>query len=336
MIDQSHINLLNLIPTPLKRVGMTGGGEYHGPCPFCGGKDRFIVHPNDGNGGHWWCRQCDHHGDALAFVMQHEQLDFKAACARLSVTAPETQQRQPLQPQPAFRASDLRQYACFEAGWQSSAVTFCYDAAGRLWDAWQGRAGEYLEGRGISLNMARAAFLGLNEHSYKATWGSEQVWLPRGIVIPWQIDGELWNARVRRPNADLKGSDDKYISPKGSAGVAMYRAGMIQPCFHVVMVEGEFDALVLQDALNRRGLARHVAISIGSNTGARLQRWVGLLYGVQSVVLAFDADEAGDAAAGYWSAALGRKARRLRPFQKDITDMWRTGELAEFVSEVAR
>jgi len=31
----------------------TGGREWHGPCPYCGGKDRFIV-----SNGQYFCRQC--------------------------------------------------------------------------------------------------------------------------------------------------------------------------------------------------------------------------------------------------------------------------------------
>ena len=26
-----------------KKVASTNGGEYHSPCPGCGGKDRFII-----------------------------------------------------------------------------------------------------------------------------------------------------------------------------------------------------------------------------------------------------------------------------------------------------
>ena len=29
--------------TPLKKAANTGGGEWVGACPFCGGKDRFRV-----------------------------------------------------------------------------------------------------------------------------------------------------------------------------------------------------------------------------------------------------------------------------------------------------
>lgn len=48
MIDQAHIDLLSLIQRDvrLKRVAGTHGGEYAGPCPFCGeGEDRLRVWP---------------------------------------------------------------------------------------------------------------------------------------------------------------------------------------------------------------------------------------------------------------------------------------------------
>ena len=41
--------------TQLKRVAATGGGEYAGASPFCGGVDRFRVNPY-ANPGRWLCR----------------------------------------------------------------------------------------------------------------------------------------------------------------------------------------------------------------------------------------------------------------------------------------
>ena len=79
-IDQSHVDLLNLIPVQAKKVASTGGGEYHSPCPFCGGKDRFIIQPR---AGRWMCRQCDKRGDAIEFVKEYHGKDFKAACEYL-------------------------------------------------------------------------------------------------------------------------------------------------------------------------------------------------------------------------------------------------------------
>lgn len=334
MIDQAHINLLTLMPVPLKKVGGTNGGEYHGPCPFCGGKDRFIVQPNNGNGGHWWCRQCDQHGDAVAFVMAHYQLDFKAACEFLNVSVPDL----PTQPrsryvEPPVNAGDLKDYACFEAGWQEAAFAFVHACSQRLIQNWNGRAGAYLEARGISQRTARANHLGLSLERLDTYWGHTAVHLPRGITIPWLIDHQMWNVRVRRPNPDVEAGADKYMSATGCAN-GMYRINDVLPGDHVLMTEGEFDAMLLRHCLLMRHAVDTSVVSIGSCSGARVLRWVTHLALAERVYLAFDNDEAGEKAANYWLAALPRKARRLKPTKKDITEMWQAGELAQFMDEV--
>ena len=61
MIDtldlKRSVDLLSLVgrDTRLKKQAGTRGGEYAGPCPFCGGRDRFRVQPEKGL---WWCRNC--------------------------------------------------------------------------------------------------------------------------------------------------------------------------------------------------------------------------------------------------------------------------------------
>jgi len=49
----------------LRHIASTNGGEWAGPCPFCGGTDRCRVWPNQ-EGGRFWCRQCEAQGDAIA------------------------------------------------------------------------------------------------------------------------------------------------------------------------------------------------------------------------------------------------------------------------------
>lgn len=41
--------------TQLRKIAVTHGGEWAGPCPFCGGKDRFHVQPGENR---WLCRGC--------------------------------------------------------------------------------------------------------------------------------------------------------------------------------------------------------------------------------------------------------------------------------------
>jgi DNA primase len=336
MIDQSHVNLINLLPGQYKFVSQTGGGEYHGACPFCGGKDRFAVWPKGDNGGHWWCRQCGKSGDSLSFLMAYKSLDFKAACQELRCIVPDEPTRQPRQPQPEVYASDLKDYACFDDRWQNDATVFAEDCADRLYRNWRGRAGQYLEGRGITREMAINAFLGVNPANYKATWGSVEVYLPRGITIPWEIDQQLWNVRVRRPNADLVGNPDlpKYASAKGCAN-GLYRVNQIFPLNTVWMTEGEFDQMVLEHYLHEFYGEDNTVVSIGSNTGARVIRWIARLALASKVVLCFDNDSAGEVAAEYWLKALGRKATWKRPTKKDITEIYQAGELASWMKESA-
>lgn len=52
-----RVDILALLP-PAPRVAGTKGGEYHGPCPHCGGSDRMVIQPHHPAGGQAWCRQC--------------------------------------------------------------------------------------------------------------------------------------------------------------------------------------------------------------------------------------------------------------------------------------
>lgn len=53
--------------TELHKTSKIDGGEWHGPCPLCGGDDRFMVWPKRGRA---WCRKCKASGDALSWAMR--------------------------------------------------------------------------------------------------------------------------------------------------------------------------------------------------------------------------------------------------------------------------
>jgi putative DNA primase/helicase len=64
-----------------------GLGEYisgkHGPCPMCGGTDRFRVVKDDER-GKWHCNQCDKgHGDGFDLVCRFTGKTFKEITAEL-------------------------------------------------------------------------------------------------------------------------------------------------------------------------------------------------------------------------------------------------------------
>lgn len=56
------------------------GRELCGPCPRCGGKDRFIVFEAQNNGlGTWYCRGCEHGGDGIELIKWVKECSFKEA-----------------------------------------------------------------------------------------------------------------------------------------------------------------------------------------------------------------------------------------------------------------
>lgn len=139
MINTSHINLLDLIgtDTTLKRVANTNNGEYHGPCPFCGGKDRFIVQPFTCEGGRWSCRQCTPRWqDAIAYVMRRDTNgSFKEALKvlELSTSRDMPRQNRPMSNVPGSLRKDYP--ALNEPGWQAGAQAFVTTAKRRLWSS---------------------------------------------------------------------------------------------------------------------------------------------------------------------------------------------------------
>jgi hypothetical protein len=75
-------------------------------------------------------------------------------------------------------------------------------------------------------------------------WDDIEVSLPRGIVIPWIIDNQVWGINVR--DIDWKeGRGSKYKRAAGSRN-AIYRIQQVTLGSTVVMVETELDALIIE------------------------------------------------------------------------------------------
>jgi DNA primase len=342
MVDQTQVDLVNLIgaDTYLKKVASTAGGEYHGACPFCGGKDRFRVQPYHQEGGRWGCRQCQRRGDAIAYIRERDGVDFKTAVAMLGLrtsgsTGYTRRVRSRRNQVPSVnKASDLKDdcVALNDPVWQKAACDFWLECGVRM-PAPDGKPGwDYLIKRGISPEIIRYHRFGYNPAEYRGQWGSVAVWLPAGIVIPSYTAGQYWTIRVRR----MDGGSPKYAQAKGAANGLYfglhYEKPPITPQDMVVMVEGEFDAAVIHSHVKLPNCSVR-AVATGSSTGARLVRWVCELSIARQVLLAFDNDPAGDEAAAWWSEALGDRAVRLRPAAHDVTDMFLSGHnLVEWVA----
>lgn len=210
--------------------------------------------------------------------------------------------------------------------WQEAAQKFCYDAFEALYSIEGKSAREYLKNRGISPSVMELAGLGYNPQDAHMQWGLNEVWFPRGIIIPWVAGGKMWRVNCRPPNP-VNGK--KYIQALGGAN-GLYNADAIRPYQTVVMVEGEFDSLVI------RSQTRNViSVATGTVSWARVIRWVTLLNMADEIALSFDTDTAGMGAAEWWQKQLGDKARRLAPTDHDVTDMWKSGQsITEWLAPV--
>ena len=66
----------------------------HGPCPFCGGKDRFRFTDYRGN-GEWICNQCGA-GDGFEFVKRALGVDYPEAVRRIEPIAANVKEAKPM------------------------------------------------------------------------------------------------------------------------------------------------------------------------------------------------------------------------------------------------
>lgn len=135
--------------TKIKKASARSGGEYHSPCPKCGGTDRFCVFPEQPGGavamqhgitGTWACpRHCEAGGDAIELLMWAGGLTFKEACEELRIDLPERTQEErrkyrPLRPLPAHGVDTWtpNSYTAPAATWMEQATKLASEAHTRL------------------------------------------------------------------------------------------------------------------------------------------------------------------------------------------------------------
>jgi putative DNA primase/helicase len=97
----------------------------HGPCPMCGGKDRFRWSNKDGNGT-WFCNGCGH-GDGPDLVMAYKRVDFRGMLdlvKPLIGTSKHRGDQEQSTLSPAERRRRLNEF------WQSGAVAKADDPVG--------------------------------------------------------------------------------------------------------------------------------------------------------------------------------------------------------------
>lgn len=261
------MNVLDLAEkhVDLKRMASTKGGEYAGPCPGCGGDDRFRVWPAEKDGeGSWWCRGCNKSGDVIQFLIEFEGKTFPQACEALHKPMPD-----------ARRFHSFHSKQKHKSDWDPVRVKAPEGVNKNLWSQKAQKFAEwahkkllkneeqlsYLAGRGIDKDTAIHFKLGYNPGSKnnsaifrpRESWGLQpeikedgtlkKLWIPRGIVIPCFSGDEILRIRIRRPGSDLTPKfNTKYYVVPGSTMAPMLISSDKKA---IVVVETELDACML-------------------------------------------------------------------------------------------
>lgn len=337
LIPQSFIDdLLNrtdIVDVVSSRVQMKKAGKnYTACCPFHKEKNpSFSVSPDK---QFYYCFGCGAGGNALGFIMDHDNLDFPQAVEELAKAAgmeiPREESGRPHKPR---QPTDSPLYPLLTA-----AADF-YRQALKSHPA-RKAAVEYLKGRGLTGEIARDFGLGfappgwdnLYKHLSSDTL-QQKAMIDAGLLVENAETGKRYDRfrdRVMFPIRDSRGriiafggrvlGDDKpkYLnSPetpvfhKGQELYGLFEARKFNRSLdEIIVVEGYMDVI----ALAQQGLRNAVATLGTATSEEHMKR---LFRVVPSVLFCFDGDQAGRNAA--WRALEatlpclqdGRRARFL-------------------------
>jgi hypothetical protein len=223
-----------------------------------------------------------------------------------------------------------------DGDWQAKAKALVADCERALWldGFWPEKARAYLrEERGLSDEVIQAARLGYNPQARNI----HGLWCEKGIVIPCFVGAELYRVKVKLPRvrgyyttASGSKTRDKYKSVSGGRGGFLYLADWMTGKPYVIVTEGEFDALLVWQAVSDFA----DVITLGGSNEKLADKYLPCLLSGKQFWIGSDNDEAGQASAEYWRSKVGKKYRRLSPPAKDWTDAWQAGvDLRAFFSD---
>ncbi len=298
--------------------------EFCGPCPSCGGDDRFIIWPNEANGGRFMCRGCGASGDGIAFLMQFHSLTYPEACKALGVP---TKDKRTFHKATASQAKPTQQKKAQEAfppvAWTTAATAFLTRCQGEFLKSSEAVSTICAE-RFIGHNTALACGLGWNpvdRYELRAAWGlpplqgKTKLLIPKGLVIATRRRSGIVGLTVRC-TADRPEGRPKYWQVVGSSKVPFVVGGTGQA---VVLLESALDAvLVRQESQNTVA-----AVGMMGSSKSLDQATADFIRQAPRILACPDNDEAGHSAWSRWRSQFP-KSVRVSPFNaKDLTDMHR-------------
>lgn len=355
MTDLTALKANYRLSETLPNLKKVGAAVWAGPCPFCGGNDRFQV-KRVKDGELWICRKCGDgkYHDAIDLLAQQHNLPLRSAQARERYAALQEiarllggaldQTPAPVRPAPIPTPRHA-------PDWQTAAYEILHICKRALWfdgaEPQQARA--YLTGpdRLLTDNDLLTWDLG-----YSCGFEHGGLWIPRGIVIPCFEYGEVWYFKIRLlPGQPCKCSRAHCRQPMPSPGVCpscgkvtkylgvtgnqpgLFGAGTLNGSSLALVCEGEFDAMHLWRAVGRLPNPNQVAVITTGASSHAIDPVTWGRYGllnIKTFISILDQDEAGEQAHRRLEQITPRAIRAHLPAiagqpVKDVTDFVRAG-----------
>lgn len=339
------ISVMELYSADGLEARRASGRELQGPCPGCGGRDRFCIYLDQKNGaGTYHCGHgklgngCHKGGDSVQYMMDFHGLSFAEAAAHVGKVL---EQRPPsykrLVPNPSANTSgkntmahkivtwSWRKEVVNTGAWMTAAEKFVDRCHLALMQS--EKALHWLQARGVDMGMAAKYQLGLNkgrtgngavrQPDYRpwVSWGLPDkknrngrpmvLALPAGIVIPW-FDSSGRAVRVRIRASNPRPQDPKYHVVKGSR-LDTWISSHGRAVY--IVVETELDAAML-DAVSGHICGQVALGSVGIGPDTATDR---SLRNAALILNCLDNDDAGRKASEWWEKTYRNCVRVLPP-----------------------
>ena len=291
-----------------------GGANYMGLCPFHGEKSpSFSVSPSK---QFFHCFGCGKNGNAIGFLMEHSGMNFVEAVKDLAQSYGMQVPEDEADPQERQRAAQQRQ--------RQATLNDVLEKAGEAYRKQlktSPRAIDYLKGRGLSGDIAKAFGLGYAPEGWRSLASvfadyQDPLLVESGLLISNTEDGgeekryDRFRDRIMFPIRNVKGEcigfggrvmgdgTPKYLNspetPVFSKGRELYglfeARTALREAGYVLVTEGYMDVV----ALAQSGFANAVATLGTACTTDHVQK---LFRFTDAVVFSFDGDAAGRRAA---------------------------------------
>lgn len=332
--------------------------EHHGPCPSCGGDDRFCLYLDQGEGkaagmGTFHCGHgkggngCGKGGDAIEYLRVFRNLSFGDACSVLGIATgrppaswlaktPRVPKKALQYPEFSPRHISWPDDVTDPDKWQAHAEKFIAACHEQLLQ--RQKSLDYLAGRGISVDQIKKYRLGIhlgetrNEVEWEPSFRPRKSWgmtdnhragRPQMFILPAGLVIPWYNERgLRRIRIRLAKQDPQNPRKKYHVVVGsamdMWLTGADREA--IVTIETELDGIMIDGINDRVGVLALGAVAMKPDDVSD-----SALRACHTILIGLDFDEAGPDASRWWEKTYPQSRLHPVPAGKDPGELFERG-----------